>query len=97
MPYIVDRDRGWLHAALDRLMHQMCLMDDTGPGVLNYIITRIVIAWLGKDPNYERFNAAIGALESAKLELYRRAISPYEDKKIDENGDVYDIDEYDID
>jgi len=33
-------------------------------------------------------NDAIGALEGAKLELYRRVISKYEDKKIMENGDV---------
>lgn len=31
----------------------------------------------------------LGALEGAKLELYRRKISPYEDIKIEENGDVY--------
>ena len=30
----------------------------------------------------------IGALESAKLELYRRSIALYEDTKIKENGDV---------
>jgi len=33
---------------------------------------------------------AIGALECAKLELYRRVAAPYEDTKIAENGDVYD-------
>ena len=31
----------------------------------------------------------IGVLECAKLELYRRVAAPYEDDKIDENGDVY--------
>jgi hypothetical protein len=30
----------------------------------------------------------MGVLESAKLELYRRKIAPYEDDKIAENGDV---------
>jgi len=34
-------------------------------------------------------NAIIGALECAKLELYRRVAAPYEDDKIAENGDVY--------
>lgn len=58
-------------------------------GVLNYLVTELAIAWLGPTPNYERFNAAVGALECAKLELYRRMIAPYEDKKIAENGDVY--------
>ena len=31
----------------------------------------------------------MGALECAKLELYRRVAAPYEDVKIMENGDVY--------
>jgi len=30
-----------------------------------------------------------GVLECAKLELYRRIAAPYEDTKIEENGDVY--------
>lgn len=32
----------------------------------------------------------VGALECAKLELYRRIAIPYEEQKIQENGDVYD-------
>ena len=59
------------------------------PGTLNYIITRMVVWYLGKNPNYERYNAAIGALECAKQELYRRQIAPYEDEKCEQNGDVY--------
>ncbi len=35
------------------------------------------------------FNAVVGALECAKLELYRRMVAPYENGKIAENGDVY--------
>lgn len=58
-------------------------------GELNYSLTTFVLRYLGPHPNYERFNAVIGVLESAKLELYRRAVSPYENQKILENGDVY--------
>ena len=58
------------------------------PGTLNYMITKVVHWWLGENPNYERYNAAIGVLECAKQELYRRKVSPYEDEKINENGDV---------
>ena len=32
----------------------------------------------------------MGALEGVKLEMYRRKISAYEDRKIEMNGDVYD-------
>ena len=31
----------------------------------------------------------VGVLECAKLELYRRLAAPYEDLKIEDNGDVY--------
>lgn len=58
-------------------------------GELNYVITKLAIEFLGTNPHYEDFNGVIGVLESAKLELYRRAVAPYEDYKRDENGDVY--------
>jgi hypothetical protein len=58
-------------------------------GELNYAITRIVLNFLGEQPRYADFNNAVGALECAKLELYRRMVAPYEDFKIAENGDVY--------
>lgn len=58
-------------------------------GELNYIITTIVQAYLKrKGLNYSNINTCIGVLECAKLELYRRIASPYEDTKIKENGDV---------
>ncbi len=58
-------------------------------GELNYLLTSMVLDFLGDDPNYEKFNSVIGALECCKLEMYRRAVAPYEDVKIKENGDVY--------
>lgn len=59
-------------------------------GELNYVITRVIQSYLAENKtNYATYNTAIGALECAKLELYRRLISPYEDVKIKENGDVY--------
>jgi hypothetical protein len=59
-------------------------------GELNYAVTRLVDRYLGeKGLRYQHINEAIGVLECAKLELYRRIASPYEDKKIQEEGDVY--------
>lgn len=64
-------------------------------GELNYALTRAVQSYLCRDTNhlysYEQINAAIGALECCKLELYRRIAAPYEDKKIQRNGDVYQV------
>lgn len=78
MPYIKPEDR--LPATLN------------GPknvGELNFLITRMVDLYLGSRPNYAAYNEAIGVLECAKLELYRRLVAPYEDRKIAENGDAY--------
>ena len=77
-PYITNEDRAYVKAR--------------GPktaGELNYAITMLVQGYLGEEPNYQLFNDAIGALEGAKLELYRRQVVPYEDVKIEENGDLF--------
>ncbi len=58
-------------------------------GILNYLFTKIAHIYIDvKGENYQAYNDVIGALEGAKLELYRRRIALYEDKKIEENGDV---------
>ena len=59
-------------------------------GELNFMITELVTLYIkAHEKKYATLNEAIGALECAKLELYRRVLSPYEDKKIKQNGDVY--------
>ena len=64
-------------------------------GELNYVVTRIVDRYLVDKGGirYAHLNEAIGALECAKLELYRRLAAPYEDEKIRESGDVYEAGE----
>lgn len=80
MPYIKRERRAVLYDRYE---------DPENAGELNYEFTRIALEYLGFQPNYQRFNDVIGALEGAKLELYRRMVAPYEDEKIKENGDVY--------
>jgi hypothetical protein len=60
-------------------------------GELNYTITDLVDAYIQHHQGltYSVVNEVIGALECAKLELYRRVAAPYEDEKIKQNGDVY--------
>jgi hypothetical protein len=58
-------------------------------GELNYLVTELIKRYVGDHPNYQRYNDVLGALEGAKLELYRRKVAPYEDVKIGLNGDVY--------
>ncbi len=59
------------------------------PGELNYEITMLCKDYLrNRGENYHTYNDIIGAIECAKLEWYRRMVTPYEDLKIKENGDV---------
>jgi hypothetical protein len=59
-------------------------------GHLNYLFTLIINEYKKeRGESYQIYNDIIGALEGAKLELYRRKIAPYEDTKIKSNGDVY--------
>ena len=58
-------------------------------GELNYLITMTCHAYMRRNGiSYQKYNDVIGALEGAKLEFYRRQVTPYEDIKIKENGDV---------
>lgn len=65
------------------------LVDAPTPGDLNYLFTLIAKEYLAdRGVLYRHFNDVIGALEGAKLELYRRMVAPYEDEAINRNGDV---------
>jgi hypothetical protein len=84
MPYIRKDIRNNLEGAIDELSVYI-----TSPGELNYVITRLsheLTHNIGE--NYDGYNAVIGVLECAKLEMYRRRVAPYEDLKIKENGDI---------
>lgn len=85
MPYIKVEDR-------ERLGHTTMHLEYEAPsmsaGELNYLITKLVKAWIA-EPSYGKIATATGVLENVKQELYRRLASPYEDRKIEENGDVY--------
>ena len=60
-------------------------------GELNFAISVLVDGYLKNKGGikYSHLNEVVGALDCAKLELYRRVAAPYEDKKMEENGDVY--------
>lgn len=83
MPYITPDDR-----------EAMELMGPDSAGDLNYVLTRAVVRYIETRPRglcYDSVNEVVGVLECMKLELYRRVAAPYEDQKIDENGDVYPV------
>ncbi|NGZ94964.1 MAG: hypothetical protein CV089_02315 [Nitrospira sp. WS110] len=61
-----------------------------GPGELNYVITRILTQFAAnRGESYSTYNEIIGVLECVKQEFYRRAVVPFEEGKLKQNGDVY--------
>jgi len=82
MPYISEEQR--------KKLIPKCESYPTSSGDLNFQITCLVLEYIKYNgSSYKQMNDVVGALESAKLEFYRRLVSPYEDKKIKDNGDVY--------
>ena len=85
MPYIKQKDR----EKFTNLENELLFAVPSNAGELNYLFTKIAHLYLTKQgTNYQAFNDLLGALEGAKLELYRRKTAPYEDDKIEYNGDV---------
>jgi len=79
MPYIKKERRSHL-----------ALYDSITVGELNYTVTKICSRYLkDRGESYQTYNDIIGVLECAKLEMYRRKVAHYEDKRKKENGDVY--------
>lgn len=90
MPYIKKEARKDIEQALNHLIDTMSASGRVSEGDCNYVISSIINYHLVSDqPTYHRINSAIGVLECAKMELYRRIAAPYEDKKAQENGEVY--------
>ena len=92
MPYIAQEDRTGKEIAIQHLAEEIKTVGD-----LNYTITRLVHGWMEREASsggdkyaarYSTHNSAIGVLECAKQELYRRLTAPYEDLVIAKNGDV---------
>ena len=56
-------------------------------GRLNYCFSRIANGVMG-DVSYSKIAMITGVLENIKQEFYRRVASPYENQKINQNGDI---------
>jgi hypothetical protein len=56
-------------------------------GDINYTFSRILGGAMG-DISYPKIAIITGVLENIKQEFYRRAAAPYEDLKINQNGDI---------
>lgn len=86
MPYIKEEKREQFEPLVKEIIELLKKDRENLAGNMNYLIYRIV---RGVDPKrYKDWNEIIGFLECCKMEIYRRLISLYEDKKIEENGDI---------
>tara|TARA_R110002020_G_scaffold21782_17_gene73892 strand:- start:73 stop:360 length:288 start_codon:yes stop_codon:yes gene_type:complete len=89
MPYIKQEDRDTLDYHIDYLSVAVA-NGDSPYGEINYCISRMFNNLIKAEGlNYNQLNSLIGVLECAKMEIYRRVAAPYEDKKINENGEVF--------
>lgn len=87
MPYIKPENRKKYDKVLKELVNLLrTLPPEEVDGELNYIVTKMLKEIYPL--RYFHINKAIGVLECAKLEFYRRVAAPYEDIKIKESGDV---------
>lgn len=87
-PYIAREQRPKLDTAIAEFIGAVEL--DT-PGKLNYVFTKLALAYLRFQcpSGYSEMNEVVGVFETTKLEFYRRVLAVLEDKKLKENGEVY--------
>lgn len=84
MPYIKPEDR----INKDGPISELAKVIKT-PGDLNYIFSCLAIEYfLRNGGRYQQINDVDGVFGCASKEFYRRIAVPYEDKKIQETGDL---------
>ena len=56
---------------------------------LHYCITSLIHNYTNnRIMRYGMLNECLGVLDAVSREYYRKVVAPYEDKKIEENGDI---------
>lgn len=90
MPYLPQDER-------DDISCELAGFTPHTGGELQYAIAYMInnyynrLVSLGNPPRYADMEEMMGALDGAAREHYRMVVAPYEDKKIKENGGVYDV------
>jgi hypothetical protein len=82
MPYVKQNQR----PRLDRVVDTMESMAVKADGDLNYIL--YAFCKRNIKPSYNNYKNFCGELRQCATEIERRILAPYEDTKIEENGDV---------
>jgi len=84
MPYIKKDLRKDIDEIVDTYAYHL-----KADGQLNYFICKLFLKLTRVyGMKYSHAKRFIGELEMAKMEIYRRWVAPYEQQKMEENGDV---------
>lgn len=84
MPYITKDRRSHIDCHVDQIINYV-----DNDGDLNYAITRLLHLFVKKSKLcYHTINIVQGVIDCVGREFYRRVAAPYEDNKINENGDI---------
>lgn len=84
MPYI----KAEMKKEMEDSIHDLSMWIQS-KGDLNYVICELVGRFiLDDDLTYTKMSEKIDAVHDAETELRRRILTPYENIKIEENGDV---------
>ena len=86
MPYI-DKETRKKFMFIESELENLNKYDVLTAGELQYLIAFAIKCM--RPECYQHMNDIMGALAGAQMEFYRRQVAPYEDMKIESNGDVY--------
>jgi hypothetical protein len=86
MPYIKQEQRDWYKKELDALIFAMD--GEWDPGITNYVIYKILLAWFASSPRYKTICSIMGTLACVSQEFYRKIAAPYENNALTRNGEI---------
>jgi len=88
MPYVKRELRALVNHGIEGLVRQVMRAENPA-GLLTYILYKLSKGIIDRFPaSYASISSVIMCLDNTKSELYRKILAPYEDRKIEENGDI---------
>jgi hypothetical protein len=88
MPYIKKSDRAKYQNILNELSKLIPQDPMERPGHINYVVSLLIHKVYGERLRYAQHNEVVGVLNCIVEEFYRRKTAPYEDEKIESEGDL---------
>lgn len=83
MPFLSPMQKAEVN---EKMKEGRCLNE----GELTYVLTKLIVTnWHSGEGNYAALCQIIGALECTKMQFFKEIVVPYEEKKKQLNGDVY--------